>query len=116
MSGYSQSRCGQLVEKGDKKIEVIINCGDPYSIEHFWEEQFSAVSSAVRIRKIPQFKRKSDRHKKDYKFIRERIYEQNRKLINIEEWTYNFGPRQFLYFIKFENSKVIKVEDGDYGF
>ena len=33
LSGSSQSRCGQLVEKGDRKIEVIINCGDPYSIE-----------------------------------------------------------------------------------
>jgi hypothetical protein len=116
LSGSSLSRCGQLVDKGDRKIEVIIKCGDPYSIEYFWEEQFSTVSSAVRIRKVPQFKRDGKRYKRDYKFIRERIYEQNRKLINIEEWTYNFGPRRFLYFINFENGKVTKVEDGGYGF
>lgn len=116
LSGVSQLRCGQLVDKGDRKLEVLINCGDPYSIDFFWEERFSAVSSAVRMRKIPQFLRDGKKYKKDYLFIRERIYEQNRKLINIEEWTYNFGPRQFLYFIKFENGKVIKVEEGDYGF
>ncbi|MEN8264427.1 MAG: DUF2845 domain-containing protein [Nitrospirota bacterium] len=116
ISGSFQSRCGQLVEKGDRKIEVIKNCGDPYSIEHFWEEQFSSVSSAVRIRKIPQFMRDGKKYKKDYRFIRERVYEQQRKLVNIEEWTYNFGPRQFLFFIEFANGKVKKVEEGDYGF
>ena len=116
LSGYSKSRCGYLVEKGDRKIEVIINCGDPYTIDFYWEEQISAVSNAVRTRKVPQFIRDGKKFKKNFRFIRERIYEQKRKLINIEEWTYNLGPRQFLYFIKFENGKVIEVEQGDYGF
>jgi len=116
LSGSSQSRCSDLIEKGDRKIEVIMNCGDPYSIEYFWEEQFSAVSSAIRIRKIPQFKRKRDRYKKEYTFIREKIYEQSRRLINIEEWTYNFGPGRFMNFIQFQNGKVKKVEYGAYGF
>jgi hypothetical protein len=116
LSGSSQSRCSDLIEKGDRKIEVIMNCGDPYSIEYFWEEQFSAVSSAIRIRKVPQFKRKRDRYKKEYTFIREKIYEQSRRLINIEEWTYNFGPGRFMNFIQFQNGKVKKVEYGDYGF
>ena len=116
LSGYSKSRCGYLVEKGDRKIEVIINCGDPYTIDFYWEEQISAVSNAIRTRKVPQFIRDGKKFKKNFRFIKERIYEQKRKLINIEEWTYNLGPRQFLYFIKFENGKVMEVEQGDYGF
>jgi hypothetical protein len=116
LAGSYHPRCGHLAEKGDRKIEVIINCGDPYLIEYSWEERFSAVSNAVRIRKIPRFYRSGNTFKKDYRFIRERIYEQKRKVINIEEWSYNFGPTKFLHFIKFENGKVIKVEKGDYGF
>ena len=116
LSGSSDSRCSQFVEKGDRKIEVLMKCSDPYSIDYLWEEQITAVSNAVRIRKIPQFKRHGDKYKKDFKIIRERIYEQRRKLIHIEEWTYNFGPKRFLRFIKFKNGKVINVEEGDYGF
>ncbi len=116
LSGYTKSRCGHPVEKGDRKIEVIVKCGDPYSMEYHWEEQFSEVSSAVRTRKIPQFHKQGNTYKKDYRYIRERVNEQTRKLINIEEWTYNFGPRRFLYFIEFNNGEVVKIEDGDYGF
>ncbi len=116
LSGYAKSRCGYLVEEGDRKIEVIIKCGDPYSIEYYWEEEISAVSDTVRTRKIPHFSRQGFKYKKNYSYIRERVYEQTRKLINIEEWTYNFGPRHFLYFIKMVNGKVVHVEDGDYGF
>ena len=93
-----------------------MNCSDPYSIEYLWEEEFSAISNAKRIRKIPRFNRIGNTFKKDYRIIKERVYEQKRKLINIEEWTYNFGPRRFLRFIKFKNGKVISIEEGDYGF
>ncbi len=116
LSGYSKSRCAQLIDKGDKKIEVIIKCGDPYSIEFFWEEQFSAVSNSVRTRKIPRFTKDGNQYKKNYIFIKEKIHQQKRKFINIEEWTYNFGPSRFLTFITIENGNVVKVEDGDYGF
>jgi len=113
LSGNSKSKCGHLIGKGDRKIEVLINCGDPYLIEHSREEHLSAVSNAIRTRINPQFSREGS---KDNKFIRERIYEQKRKSINIEEWTYNFGPSQFMIYIKYENGKVTKVEDIGYGF
>jgi hypothetical protein len=116
LSGYTKSRCSHPVEKGERKIEVIVKCGDPYSIEYYWEEQFSDVSNSLRTRKIPQFYKYGNKYKKDYRFIRERIYEQTRKSIHIEEWTYNFGPRRFLYFVEFNNGEVVKIEDGDYGF
>jgi len=43
-------------------------------------------------------------------------YKQKKSLINIAEWTYNYGPGQFLYFITMENGRVVKVEEGGYGF
>ncbi|UCH80491.1 MAG: DUF2845 domain-containing protein [Nitrospiraceae bacterium] len=116
LSGYTKSRCSQLIDEGDMKIEVIIKCGDPYSIEFYWEERFSGVSSAVRTRKIPRFFKDGNEFKKDFRMKREKIHQQKRKFVNIEEWTYNFGPGHFLNFITFENGKVVKVEDGDYGF
>jgi hypothetical protein len=117
-SGTYKSRCGHLVETGDRKIEVIMNCGDPVSIEYTWEEYISTVSARERIRKIPRFFRNKQRRpkKRDFKFVKEIIYEQKRSVINIEEWTYNFGPRRFLYFITLENGKVVRVEEGGYGF
>lgn len=33
-----------------------------------------------------------------------------------EEWTYNFGPGKFLYFVKFRHGRVIDTEYGDYGY
>lgn len=117
LSGEFRPRCGYLVESGDRKIEVIIKCGDPYEIEYLWEERYSGVSVSVRKRKIPEFHRGDDnKYKREFRFIDEKVYEQKRSLVNVEEWTYNFGPRQFMYFIRFENGRVVKIEDGDYGF
>ena len=76
LAGSSKSRCGHLVERGDRKIEVIINCGAPYSIEHFWEERFSDVSNSVRVRKILGYHGDASEFKKDYKIVRERMYKQ----------------------------------------
>ena len=116
LSGSYLARCGLPVEKGDRRIEVILKCGDPYSIEYFWEEQFSDVSSAVRTRRFPEFTRKGTGYEKEFIKKSERVYKQYRKMINIEEWSYNFGPTRFMYFIRFENGRVANIEDGDYGF
>jgi len=32
-----------------------------------------------------------------------------------EEWTYDFGPNQFIRKIKFENGMVSSIQAGDYG-
>jgi len=34
----------------------------------------------------------------------------------VDEWTYNFGPHDFLYFLKFVNGTLVEIETGDYGF
>lgn len=117
LSDSDKERCGQLVEVGDRKIEVVKKCGDPYTIEYMWEERVTRATSKERIRKIPQFyKGKRGRNIKDYTFEKEKVYEETKEFINIEECIYNFGPRKFLYFITLENGKVVKIEEGGYGF
>lgn len=36
--------------------------------------------------------------------------------VQIDVWTYNFGPQSFIEIVTFENGKVVGVEDGGYGY
>ncbi|MFQ5598141.1 MAG: DUF2845 domain-containing protein [Nitrospiria bacterium] len=76
------SRCGKVVDVGDKKIEVLRKCGQPV------------------------FKDRHDGIGLDF----------DPSYLKREEWTYNFGPTDFLYFITFQNGKVLQIEAGPYGF
>ena len=39
----------------------------------------------------------------------------NVKTGNIEEWTYNLGPSDRVYHLRFENGKLVKIESGEQG-
>jgi hypothetical protein len=85
-------RCGsELVEKGDRKIEVLKKCGEPASVDE-WEV----------FRRIPAF--------------RSGLGAGGLEKARVEEWTYNFGPQRFLQIYRFENGEVVEMEYGDYGF
>lgn len=88
-----KTRCGHMVARGDRKIEVLKKCGEPYFID-----------SRTETRKKGIFGKKN------------KILEDRQKSVDIEEWTYNFGANHFLFFIILENGKVVKTEFGDYGF
>ncbi|UCD36569.1 MAG: DUF2845 domain-containing protein, partial [Nitrospiraceae bacterium] len=47
---------------------------------------------------------------------RERMFQRHDLQVQVEEWTYDFGSRSFLLFIRFENGRVSRIESGDYGF
>ena len=36
--------------------------------------------------------------------------------VTVEEWTYNFGPRDFIYTLEFQGSKLIGINRGERGF
>jgi hypothetical protein len=36
--------------------------------------------------------------------------------IVVEEWTYNLGPYEFLYFLTFANGKLQEIQTGEYGY
>lgn len=39
-----------------------------------------------------------------------------KRVIYQDIWTYNFGPRQFLTVITFEEGQVVDIQEGDYGY
>lgn len=87
-------RCGaKLVFKGDRKIEVLHKCGDPVSID---------ARTAYKVIHVP--------HK------HHDIHREITIPIAIEEWIYNFGPRQFMRWLRFENGVLIKISTLDYGY
>lgn len=82
-------RCGSdLVTTGDSKLEVQKKCGEPFWRESRGAEEREGVGSGRELRRF----------------------------IDIDEWIYNFGPRQFLYHLTFENGRLVEIETGDYGF
>jgi len=85
---------GRFVSSGDRKYEVRSACGKPVLVQK-WQEELVVFEPVV-----------------------EDALEQLRssRVVNIEEWTYNFGPRRFLYFLRFENGQLTRIDSGPYGF
>ena len=99
----SDLRCGQyVVVRGARQSEVLRKCGEPSNVE-VWEKE--SVKRDF-YRDIPA---KSDEQlSQEPLFLREQI--------RVEEWEYNFGPTRFLYYLRFENGKLIRITAGDYGY
>ncbi len=36
--------------------------------------------------------------------------------VEIEEWTYNWGPTSFMLYLTFENGRLTRIESGEYGY
>jgi hypothetical protein len=72
----------------DSRADVLRKCSEPAWTESHQEEKVERLDSAT---KLKQF-------------------------INVEEWTYNFGPSRFMRIITLENGKVTNIRTGDYGY
>jgi hypothetical protein len=84
-------RCGnKLVDIGDRKIEVLQKCGNPLFVEN-WQEEVIVYQGQLerQIRRITS--------------------------TDIEEWTYNFGANRFIYFLRFVNGRLNRIEEGQFG-
>ncbi|HEY5974410.1 MAG TPA: DUF2845 domain-containing protein [Geobacteraceae bacterium] len=38
------------------------------------------------------------------------------RVATVEEWTYNFGPNEFMYLVRFVNGRVTKIQSRDRGY
>jgi Protein of unknown function (DUF2845) len=83
---------GRLVVIGASPWEVAERCGEPANIENV-------------TRYVPQ---------QAYDHILQRYVQ---ALIPMQQsiWTYNFGSTRFLYYLTFQEGKLIDVKTGDYG-
>ena len=118
-TGFDKTRCGKRVSLEDRKIDVIMKCGEPVFEETRMEERISSKSLSTQI---GDELRLIDEKKGDYSGgrkikIKQSINFNEKKLfVNVTEWNFNFGPHYFLQFITFENGKVKNIEHGDYGY
>ena len=89
-------RCGDnLVDVGDRKIDVLAKCGEPVVTDEWYEEETS--------RRSPEAGRFGE-------------VERRSVMVHVEEWTYNFGPTRFIYFLKFKNGQLVEIRTGDHGY
>jgi hypothetical protein len=88
-SGDLSMRGGdRIVSVGDSAADVVAKCGEPA-----WKDKWEEV-----IREQPD----DDTARKVY--------------LTVEDWTYNFGPNQFLHIFTFRNGKVTDMRTGGYGY
>jgi len=100
-SAYALRCGGRIVSVGDTPIQVIDKCGQPEHVET----------------------RQETRHTKDYRFYKNYRSKGWQKpplmateTIQIEEWTYNFGPTRFMRHLIFISGRLERIEVGDKGY
>ncbi|MBD3649516.1 MAG: DUF2845 domain-containing protein [Pseudomonadales bacterium] len=87
-------RCGSdLVTEGDHVTEVLDKCGEPDYREKWVEDRL------ILRRPHPLLP-----------------YEQSAGAVVVNLWTYNFGRRQFMRELRFENGRLVHIERLNYGF
>lgn len=93
-------RCDhQLVQLGDRKIEVSNSCGDPDSIDQHYETKL--VRNLIRISG-------GTPNNSGVQIGQQTYYEVQ---ILVEEWVYDFGRRRFQQYLRFENGVLTEIKD-----
>lgn len=88
--------CGhELVMEGDYKLQVLQKCGAPT-----YQESRVEYRGAIL--------RGSGQNQPGVDFIRQ-------DAVNIDEWTYDFGPHRFMQWLYFENGRLLLIKDLSYG-
>ena len=97
-------RCGnRIVATGDSLHVVRSLCGEPTAERRRFETRTEErrVLTDCRTSKTPH--RRCERVEK---VIRE---------VQIDEWTYDFGPQRFVHYLTFLDGKLARVATGSYG-
>jgi hypothetical protein len=96
-------RCGHvLVSIGDHKTEVRSKCGDPVNIDERLE--YLVIGDPSRRLTEPYWVRTPP--------VGVAVY----LSVQVEEWTYNFGPHQFMQLLRFENGILQDIRSLGYGY
>jgi hypothetical protein len=104
-------RCGtRLITIGDYKDRILSECGEPDHVQ-VWEEErmygYRHHPQYYGIYDNYDFSPTTTEHEKPYRV---------KKLVIVEEWTYNHGPTRFLDHLRLENGVVNNIISGDYGY
>ena len=99
-------RCGlKLVATGDHYSKVLKHCGEPIGVQ----ERRIYGEGRTRPRVLLE-------GPNGLRVEREVLaYDRSYVEIEVEEWTYNFGPRRLMQLVRFENGFVAETEELGYG-
>ena len=112
-AGAESLRCGEaLVTEGTTQAEVVARCGQPAHVDHqvIYSDSGAAAPGGlppgrlvggplpgVPLKQLPGIAGRSETE------------------IQVEIWTYNFGPTRLMQRIRFENGVVVRIESLGYG-
>lgn len=102
-------RCGhRLVSEGDHQLKIEKYCGAPSAVTYRTIYRSGIPLSRHRLSRQQVSPAKSS----EELLIHYRSVEE----VQVEEWTYNFGPRRLMRVIRFENGLVTSVSELGYGY
>lgn len=81
-----------IVSKGDLQAEVIVKCGEPAQKTEREEKRFDKIK---------------DTHGKERTSV---------SIVTVNDWTFNFGPNEFMQRLLFENGRLVRIESLGYGY
>lgn len=99
-------RCGRfIISPGEYKNEVYNKCGEPDSVESHVERRGSQNSTVFR---------QNNNNEGIYYPNNSFSYGQTNYAetdVIVEEWIYNFGSSRFQQYLRFENGKLLQIQD-----
>jgi len=99
---------GKLISVGLTKYEILSRCGEPDHKDFRYETRIKRdfYRDLFLSRELYRY-REREKYREPL-FVDEEVL--------IEEWTYNLGPTRFIRYLIFENSRLVDILTGDYGF
>jgi Protein of unknown function (DUF2845) len=99
-------RCGHsLVQPGDRKSYVYEVCGEPDYVDSHYESRGSQNYADIRQNNFGQ-----NRQFPTNSFKYGQSHYQNIEVL-VEEWVYDFGSAKLRKLLRFENGRLIEVEN-----
>jgi hypothetical protein len=96
-------RCGRhLVSSGDSLYQVRSTCGEP--------DDSSRHSEFRTVRRFVPGPCRNDQVRRPCGYYDETTVE-----VVVDQWTYDFGSRRFVQYLRFEQGELVRVASGSYG-
>lgn len=94
--------CGsKIITIVDHKYDVLRECGEPSHVD-VWEEVRGKRDLGLRLAE-------TEMGSGQWPLVA-------KELVTVEEWEYNFGSNRFIHYLRFENGRLVKITEGDYGY
>ena len=94
-NAYAFSCRGKFIKLGMRFSDVLNRCGEPADVQS-WQDNEPVYPNSG--------------------YVGNYYYILPGPVANYEEWTYNLGPSYFIQILTFKNGKLVRIDQGDYGY